>query len=73
MILKILISSLLALSATNTIAGNITYKADDGSMRTTHVADTIEEFYGNDKRAMLNAQLLRTQASYANSAYLSLR
>lgn len=67
MILKILIGSLLVLSATNTIAGNITYKADDGSMRTTHITDTIEDFYRNDKRAMINAQLLRSQASYATS------
>ncbi|MGP5547585.1 hypothetical protein [Psychrobacter alimentarius] len=64
---KLLVGALLALTAANTMAGNITYKADDGSMRTTHIADTIEEFYGNDKRAMINAQLLRTQADYATT------
>lgn len=64
---KLLIGALLALTAANAVAGNITYKADDGSMRTTHITDTIEEFYRNDKRAMINAQLLRSQASYATS------
>lgn len=64
---KLLIGALLALTAANAVAGNITYKVDDGSMRTTHITDTIEEFYGNDKRAMLAAQLLRTQASYATT------
>lgn len=64
---KLLMGALLALSATNTIAGNITYKADDGSIRTTHITDTIEKFYGNDKRAMINAQLLRGQANYATT------
>lgn len=64
---KLLIGALLALTSVNAVAGNITYKVDDGSMRTTHIADTIEEFYGNDKRAMLAAQLLRTQASYATT------
>lgn len=64
---KLLVSALLALTAVNSVAGNITYKADDGSMRTTHITDTIEEFYRNDKRAMINAQLLRSQASYATS------
>ena len=64
---KLLIGALLALTAANAVAGNITYKADDGSMRTTHITDTIEKFYGNDKRAMINAQLLRSQASYATS------
>lgn len=32
--IKILAGSLLTLSAANTFAGNITYKADDGSMVT---------------------------------------
>ena len=64
---KLLIGALLALTSVNAVAGNITYKVDDGSMGTTHIADTIEEFYGNDKRAMLAAQLLRTQASYATT------
>lgn len=64
---KLLIGPLLALTSINAVAGNITYKADNGSMRTTHITDTIEEFYGNDKRAMLAAQLLRTQAGYATT------
>lgn len=67
MILKIVISFLLALSTANAVAGNITYRADDGSIRTIHITDTIEEFYGNDKRAMINAQLLRGQAYYATT------
>lgn len=68
---KLLIGALLTLTTANAVAGNITYKADDGSMRTTHITDTIEEFYGNDKRAMVAAQLQRTQANYATT-YLQL-
>lgn len=67
MIAKILLGSLLALSAANAFAGNITYRADDGSMRTTHITDTIEKFYGNDKRAMLAAQLRRAKDASATT------
>ena len=68
---KLLMGALLALTAANAVAGNITYKAGDGSMRTTHITDTIEKFYGNDKRAMVSAQLRRSQANYATT-YLQL-
>lgn len=54
--IRLVIGSLLALSTVNAVAGNITYIADDGSTRITHVTDTIEEFYGDDKRAMLAAE-----------------
>lgn len=64
---KLLIGALLALTAANAVAGNITYKVDDGSMRTTHITDTIEEFYGNDKRAMLAAELQKINAELATT------
>lgn len=64
---KLWIGVFLALTAANAVAGNITYKADDGSIITTHITDTIEKFYGNDKRSMVAAQLQRTRASYATT------
>ena len=64
---KLLVGALLALTAVNSVAGNVTYKADDGSMKTTHITDTIEKFYGDNKRAMINAQLLRSGSNYATT------
>lgn len=65
--IKLLLGTLLALTAANAIAGNITYIADDGSTRTAHITDTIEEFYGDDKRAMLAAELRRVKDRYATT------
>lgn len=67
MISRILVGSVLALATVNSFAGDITYRADDGSMRTTYIPDTIEEFYGNNKRAMLAAETRRLEEQYATS------
>ena len=67
MIMKILVGFVLALATVNTFAGNITYTADDGSTRKTHITDTIEEFYGNNKRAMLAAETRKLQEEYATT------
>lgn len=65
--MKILVGSVLALAAVNTLAGNVTFTADDGSTRTTYITDTIEEFYGNNKRAMLAAETRKLEEQYATT------
>lgn len=59
MILKIVISSLLALSAINAVAGEVTFVNPEGNgySYTTHVPDKIEKHYGKDKKAMYEAIL----------------
>ncbi len=60
---------MFALSAVKALAGEVTFVHENGSMSTIHITDTIEEFYGNDKRAMLAAQIQRSSARGA-TAYL---
>lgn len=67
MMIRILVGSLLALSAVNAVAGEVTFIDENGNAYTTHITDTIEEFYGNDKRAMLAAQGQRISANYATT------
>jgi len=59
MIMKLLFCSLLALSAVNALAGEVTFVNADGNGHTytTHVPDKIEKHYGKDKKAMYDAML----------------
>lgn len=61
MIIKILASFLLALSAINAFAGEVTFVNVDRNGHTytytTHVPDKIEKHYGKDKKAMYEAIL----------------
>ncbi len=59
MIIKILVGSLLALSAINAFAGEVTFVNPEGNGHTytTHVPDTIEKRYAKDKKAMYEAIL----------------
>lgn len=68
MIIKILLGSLLVLTTANAIAGKVTYLHDDGfTMETIYITDSIEAFYGEDKRAMLIAELRRARDLYAKT------
>lgn len=57
MIIKILVGSLLALSAVNAFAGEVTFVHENGDVYTTHVPYKIEKYYGKDKKAMYEAIL----------------
>lgn len=56
---KLIMSALLALSAINAVAGEVTFVDPDGSgnghVYTIHVPDKIEKHYGKDKKAMYEA------------------
>lgn len=53
---KLMMSALLALSAINAVAGEVTFVDPDGNgnghIYTIHVPDKIEKHYGKDKKAM---------------------
>lgn len=56
-----MVSAVLALSAINAVAGEVTFVDPDGNGNahayTTHVPDKIEKHYGKDKKAMYEAIL----------------
>lgn len=56
---KLMVSAVLALSAANAVAGEVTFVDPDGNGNgytyTTHVPDKIEKHYGKDKKAMYEA------------------
>lgn len=58
---KLMMSAVLALSAINAVAGEVTFVDPDGNgnghVYTTHVPDKIEKHYGKDKKAMYEAIL----------------
>lgn len=55
--IKVLIGTLLTLTAANAFAGEVTFVLESGRLYTTHVPDKIEEHYGKDKKAMYEAIL----------------
>lgn len=57
MMIRIVIGSLLALSAVNTFAGEVTFVHESGDAYTVYVPDKIEKYYGKDKKAMYEAML----------------
>ena len=54
---KLMVSAVLALSAANAVAGEVTFVHENGDVYTTHVPDKIEKYYGKDKKSMYEAML----------------